>query len=112
MRLNSSSARQVSAHGLGGVDSAVADARRDVLAKLLEPVGVHDRILRAGGDDDEVAVPGLESLERREQLVALRPALGSLHPLLGIARREVERVDDRLLPLARLLGSRGRRRRG
>ena len=90
LRLNSSSARQVSRTDLGGLDGAVGGVRGDVLAQVVEPVCVHDRLVRSGCDDHEIAVPRLEALERREQLVALRAALRALHALLRVARREIQ----------------------
>src|SRR5581483_9352033 len=59
------------ARALGGVQPL----RRRVRAQLLEPVDVDDGRLRAHRDHDEVAVPPLELLERREQLVPLGAAL-------------------------------------
>ena len=53
-----------------------------VLAQRLQPVRVHDGLLGPGRDDDQVAVPRCELLERREQLLALRPALDAAQPLL------------------------------
>ena len=55
------------------------------------PVDVHGGRLGAGGDDDEVAVPPLELLEHREQLVALGAALGPPHALLGLPAGQLER---------------------
>ena len=111
MRLNSSSARHVSRTASAAADGAVGDVGRDVLAEILEPIGVHGRGLGAGRDDDEIAVPRLERLEPREQLVALGASVRAADALVRLARREVERVDERLLALARLLASLGRRRR-
>ena len=72
--------------------------------------------LRADGDSDEIAVPGGELLELREQLLALCTARGALDALLGVARRQVELGDPALLDLARLgaacLRVRDDRRRG
>src|SRR5690348_5310869 len=54
---------------------------------------MHDGALRADGDDDEIAVPGRELLERSEQLLALRAAGCAAHALLGFARRQVEPLE-------------------
>src|SRR5919201_191536 len=58
--------------------------RRRVLAQRLQPVGVDDRALGPRADDDEVAVPGRELLERRQELLALRAALRAPHALLRL----------------------------
>ena len=63
---------------------------RDVGAQVVEPVGVDRRALGARRDDDEVAVPGRELLELRQQLLALGATLNPLDALLRIARRQVE----------------------
>ena len=75
------------------------------------------RLLGADRDGDEVAVPGGELLELREQLLALGAARRALHPLLGVARRQLESGDARLLdrrapPPAARLRVREQRRRG
>ena len=51
---------------------------------------MHDGRLRADAGDDEIAVPGRELLERVEQLLALGAARCALHPLLGLAGRQLE----------------------
>ena len=58
-----------------------------------------DDRLRSGGDDDEVAVPGRELLQRREQLLALGPRWTRRKPLLGLARRELDALELALRPL-------------
>ena len=55
-----------------------------------------DRVLGADGDGDQVAVPPPELLERREQLVALGAALRAPHALLGLAGRQLQRLDGLL----------------
>ena len=77
--------------------SRVASARSSV-----EPVDVHRRTVGADRDDDEVAVPGRELLELREQLLALGAALRAPHALLGLARRQLEALHLHLLELLRL----------
>src|SRR5207302_9709357 len=62
-------------------------------AKLFEPVDMHDRGVRTRGEDDEVAVPPLELLERREELVALRPGLGAAHALPCLAPGQLQHPD-------------------
>src|SRR5439155_24863354 len=57
-----------------------------VLREHGEPVGVDDGMLGADGDDDEVAVPGGELLERGEQLVAFGAARGAANALLRLPR--------------------------
>ena len=57
-----------------------------------------DRPLRPGGNDDEVAVPGAELLEREQDLVALGAPLGPLHVLLRLPGRKVA-PGERLLRL-------------
>src|SRR5207302_9790208 len=64
------------------------------------PVGVDYGPARTDGADDEIAVPGGELLQRRQQLVALRAPLRPPDPLLGLAHRQVERLD---VPLGLLL---------
>ena len=63
--------------GLGRFDGAVHRGEGHVLVELLEPVCVYDGRVRLSADDDEVAVPGFETLERGEHLVALGAALGA-----------------------------------
>src|SRR5205085_3870609 len=71
-------------HDLARVLGAGETLRRRVLAQLLEPVGVDDRSLGAGDDDDQVAVPGRELVEGRQELLALGAASRAPHPLLGL----------------------------
>ena len=71
-------------------------------AQVVEPVDVDGRAVGADGDDDEVAVPGRELLELRQQLLALGAALGALHALLGLARRQLEALHLDLLEVLRL----------
>jgi hypothetical protein len=63
---------------------------------------VHERLVRSGRGCDQVAVPRCELLERRQQLLALGAAGRPAQPLLGVACREVEPLDRRLLLLLRL----------
>ena len=65
------------------------------------------RVLGARGHDDEIAIPRLETLEPGEELVPLGSTLRPAHPLLGVASRKVERVDERLLALAGFLAALG-----
>src|SRR6266542_1955895 len=76
---------------------------RRVGAQLAEPVGVHDGRLRADRDRDQVAVPPRKLLEEGEQLVALAAPLRAPHALVGVARRELERLHEllRLRPRVR-----------
>src|SRR6266540_5475933 len=76
---------------------------RRVGAQLAEPVGVHDGRLRADRDRDQVAVPPRKLLEGGEQLVALAAPLRAPHALVGVARRELERLHEllRLRPRVR-----------
>ena len=88
-RLNSSSARQVSR--TASAARSAPSARSRVASSAAARAGRRGRPpLGADGDDDEVAVPGGELLERREQLLALGAALRPLAPLLGLARRQLE----------------------
>ena len=78
-----------------------------VLGQLGEPVVVDDRALGARGDDDEVAVPRGELLEREQDLLPLGAALGALDVLLGLAvgqARARERLLGGRLRLGRALG--------
>ena len=68
-----------------------------------------DRRLGARRDDDEVAVPRRELLEGREQLLALRSALGAAEALVALPRRELEPLQ---LGLGALAGRGTRRPRG
>ena len=52
-----------------------------------------DGPLGADGDDDQVAVPGGELLERGEQLVALGTACCTADALLDLARGQVEQLE-------------------
>ena len=81
------------AHELAGPLRPGEPLRRAVLGEDGEPVGMDDGALGADGDDDEVAVPGGELLERGEQLVALGAARCAPDALLGLARRQVERLE-------------------
>ena len=91
----------------GPHELAGALGRQEALAgrvrpQVGEPVDVHHGALRARREDDEVAVPPLELLEHREQLVALRAALGAAHPLLGLPAGQLEHGDGLLRLLLRL----------
>src|SRR5262245_10237177 len=70
--------------------------------ELVDAVDVDDRGLGAGREDDEVAVPPLELLERGEQLVPLRAALRAAHALLRLAPGQLEHGDCLLGALLRL----------
>src|SRR5439155_5952466 len=84
------------AHDLARLLRAGDALARRVGVELVEPVRVDDGVVRADGDGDQVAVPPRELLERREQLVALAAALRAAQALLGVARGELERLDDLL----------------
>src|SRR5579884_4294207 len=73
-----------------------------VLAQLCQPVDVDRGRLAPGRDDDEVAVPRLELLEQREQLLALGAALRPPYTLLGLPPRQLEGLDLDLRGLPRL----------
>ena len=75
------------AHDLGGALGAGHALGRRVLGQLGEAVVVDDRALGARRDDDEVAVPRRELLEREQDLLTLGAALGPLDVLLGLAVR-------------------------
>ena len=104
-RLNSSSVRHVSrtASAAPTAPSAAAPAR--VLAQVVESIRVDGRVLGARGHDDEVAIPRLQTLEPGEELVPLGSTLRATHPLLGVAGRKVERVDESLLTFAGFLAA-------
>src|SRR5690348_8144304 len=55
-------------HELARVFRSVHPLERGVALELGEPVDVDGGSLSTRGDDDEVAVPGLELFEQREQL--------------------------------------------
>ena len=63
---------------------------------------MHGRLLGAGRDDDEVAIPPLEPLEHRKQLVALRASLRAADALLGLAPGQLLHGDGLLGLLLRL----------
>ena len=73
------------AHELARTLGAEQALVRRVLAQLGEAVDMDGRALGARRDDDEVAVPPLELLEQREQLLALGAALRPADPLLRLA---------------------------
>ena len=76
---------------------------------------MNGRRLGARGDDDEVAIPGLELLEQREQLLALGTALRAPHALVGLSPRQLEGLDlhlRRRLRLRPALGDAGEKRLG
>src|SRR5437868_7348819 len=66
---------------------------RRIRSQLREAVDVHRRRLRARGDDDEIAVPGLELLEQSEQLLALRAPLRASDSLLRLPGGQLETFD-------------------
>ena len=68
-------------------------------------IGVDDSALRADGGDDEVAVPGRELFERREQLLPLGAACRAANSLLRLAGRQVERLELRFRGTLRLGGT-------
>ena len=51
-----------------------------VLGQLLEPVGVEDDVVRAGGDRRQVPVPGAAERQAEVQCLGAGPALGALAP--------------------------------
>ena len=57
---------------------------RRVLTQLVGVIAV-DGGLRAGGERDDVAIPGGELFERSEELLALGAAGGAAEALLGLA---------------------------
>src|SRR3989442_3172308 len=91
-------------NGLGSVLCADEAFPRRVLAQLRKLVQVDRGALGADGDRHQVPVPGAELLELREQLLALGAACCPLHPLLGLARGQLETGDLRLLGVPRLRG--------
>src|SRR5581483_5162570 len=90
------------ADDLAGPLGRLQALERRVGAQVVEAVHVDRRRLRAARDDDEVAVPPLELLERREELVPLRAPLGAADPLLRLAARQLEHGDGLLRLLPRL----------
>src|SRR6266576_3567254 len=66
---------------------------RAVLGEELAPVGVDGGALRSDRHDDEVAVPGCELFQRREQLFPFGAAGCPADSLLGFAGREVEQLE-------------------
>src|SRR4051794_28835025 len=87
---------------LAGALCALQPLTGRIGAELLEAVDVHGRLLGAGRDDDEVAIPPLQPFEGREELVPLCAALRAAHALLGLAPGELLYRDDRLGLLLRL----------
>src|SRR5579862_4288821 len=85
------------AHELGGPLGAVQPLSARVRLELGETVDVHRRCVRADGDCDEVAVPGLELLELREQLLPLGASLRAADSLLGLTGGQLEARDVRFL---------------
>src|SRR5580765_5722263 len=75
-----------------------------VLAQLVEPIDMRRGRLGPRGDDDEVAVPRLELLEAKQDLLALGAAHRPPRPLLLLATRKVELLVLRLRTLLGLLG--------
>src|SRR5258707_259372 len=78
---------------LAGTLGARETIRRSVLVEDFAPVGVHDRALRADRDDDQVAVPGRELLQRCEQLLPFGAPGGPPDSLLRLAGRKVEQLE-------------------
>jgi hypothetical protein len=68
---------------------------------------VDDRALRLRADHQEIAIPRRELVERRQELLALRPARGAPDALLGLARRQLEPFERLLRGLARASGMGG-----
>ncbi len=85
--MNSSSARHASRTASAALGGALGGACRGVLAEILESIRVDGRVVGAGADHDEIAVPRLEPLETREQLVPLRPSVRASHALVRVPRR-------------------------
>ena len=100
-RLNSSSVRHASRTSSA---AASAPASRSIVASsrsAVERVVVDDGALGADGDDDEVAVPRRQLLERVEQLLALGAPLRAPDPLVGLARRSGRAARPRAPPRSR-----------
>ena len=91
------------AHELAGLLGSVHSLEGGVRSQLVEPIDVDSGRLGTGRNHYEVAVPGLELLEQRQQLLTLGTSLGAPDALLCLPPRELEGLD---LQLGRLLGLR------
>src|SRR5262249_28015297 len=80
-------------HQLDRLVGVFAGAPAAVGPQVVEAIRMQRRAARACGDDQEIAVPAREALERCEQLLPLRPALRSAHALLGVAARQLAPLD-------------------
>src|SRR5690242_13047720 len=86
-----------------------------VRLQLPQPVDMDGRRLGPRCDDDEVAVPGLELLEEREQLFALGAPLGTPDALLRLSACQLECLDlclGRVLRLGSTFGDARQERLG
>src|SRR5215470_2387598 len=92
---------------LAGLLGSVHSLAGGVSPQLLEPVDVDGCRLGACGDDHEVAIPRLELLEQRKQLLALGAALGAPNALLRLPSLQLEGLHLQLGRLLRLRASLG-----
>ena len=103
-------------HDFGGLQRPVSEVTRHVLAQVVESIRVDSGRLGSRRDDDEIAIPGLESFEPCQKLLALRSALSAPHTLIGLPCGKVDTVERRLFSLLRLVpvlvGDREERRGG
>src|SRR5262245_28526222 len=88
-------------NGLGSPLRARQPLTRSVRPELAQLVQVDRGAIGADRDGHEIPVPGAELLQLCEELLSLGPARGPAHPLLRLARRQVELRNPRLFGLAR-----------